>query len=240
MCKIAIIGYGKMGKEVERILTQEHIAVTAIIDNEADWVEKREQWRQCDVAIEFSTPATVVANLKRCIEAQIPVVCGTTGWESQQAEIIQLCKVHSSALIYGSNFSIGANLFFKVNELLAQMMNKQTRYDVQIEEIHHTAKLDIPSGTAITTANVILPQLDRKDYWTLDAEPAANAIRIEALRVGNETGTHTVQYRSANDQIKITHQAFNRIDFAGGAVKAALWLTQHHGVYAFKDIFMEV
>lgn len=238
--KIAIIGYGKMGKEIEKILLEEGIEVSATIDNDDDWKNKYEQFKQSDAAIEFSTPGTVLENLNRCFDANIPVVCGTTGWGKETENVIKKCQQASNALIYSSNFSIGANLFFKINELSAKLMNKQTQYDVMIEETHHTAKKDAPSGTAITTANLIINQLDRKEDWRLDDASSAQNINILAHRIGNEPGTHVVRYFSQNDSIEITHKAFNRSDFARGAVKAAIWLIQHRGIHQFKDIFLDI
>ena len=240
MLKVAILGYGKMGKEIEKILIREDLTITARIDNEDDWNTQREAFLTSDVAIEFSTPSTVVKNLNRCFEAGIPVVCGTTGWTNEAAEMIQKCKKSSNAMIYGSNFSIGANLFFKFNEMIAQMMNAQPQYDVMIEETHHAAKKDAPSGTAITTANIIINQLDRKSNWALEDDSDAADINIVAHRFGQETGTHAVRYQSDDDCLILCHKAFNRSIFAQGAARAARWLVAHPGIYEFKEIFLQV
>lgn len=241
MIKIAIIGYGKMGKMVEEVVKQTATAtVAAIIDNEADWEKQAEALTQCDVAIEFSTPQTVCANLLKCFELQIPVVCGTTGWHMQFAEIQDIAQKHGLSLIYGSNFSIGANLFFKLNETLARCMNEQPQYEVSIEETHHTAKLDAPSGTAVTTAQIIMQQLARKNQWALNGDTqtdTTDTLTITAHRIGDVNGIHTVHYESDEDIITLTHTAKSRIAFARGAVKAALWLTENAGIYEFKDIF---
>lgn len=238
--KVAILGYGKMGKEIEKILIRENLPIVTRIDNEEDWKNQQEAFLSADVAIEFSTPSTVVKNLNRCFEAGIPVVCGTTGWSQEAQEIIKKCKSTSNALIYGSNFSIGANLFFKINELTAQMMNKQPQYDVMIEETHHAEKKDAPSGTAITTANIIIDHLDRKSNWALEDDSDAGDINIVAHRFGQETGTHAVRYQSEDDCLILCHKAFSRSIFAQGAVRAARWLVAHPGVYAFNEIFLQI
>lgn len=229
-----------MGREIEKLLPTVGLELAATIDNEEEWSAQAEAFRTSDVAIEFSTPDTVIGNLRRCFDAGVPVVCGTTGWYSHCNELLDHCRHTSNALVYGYNFSIGANLFFKINELTAQLMNHHTQYDVIVEETHHTAKKDAPSGTAITTANLIINNLDRKTGWKLNDSSNPNDINVLAHRVGNEPGTHTVRYQSDNDFIEITHKAFNRAIFAQGAVRAARWLIDHKGIYPFKDIFMEV
>lgn len=240
MLKIVIIGYGKMGKEIEKQLKNENCEISAIIDNEDDWKLYRKAFENSDVAIEFSTPNTVINNLLQCFNAHIPVVCGTTGWAEETENMIKECQKTSNALVYGSNFSIGANLFFKINELTAQWMNHHQQYDVMIEETHHIAKKDAPSGTAITTANIIINQLDRKNGWALNDDRQPDNINILAHRIGNDPGTHVVRYRSDNDCIEITHQAFSRAGFAQGAIKAAFWLYKNRGIHPFHDIFMKI
>ncbi|MBR0078085.1 MAG: 4-hydroxy-tetrahydrodipicolinate reductase [Bacteroidales bacterium] len=238
--RATIIGYGRMGHEIEKLLSTVGLELVTTIDNDQEWRERADVFRSSDVAIEFSTPATVISNLYRCFDAGVPVVCGTTGWYDQSEEVLAYCRRTSNALVYGSNFSIGANLFFKINELTAQLMNRQTQYDVMVEETHHTAKKDAPSGTAITTANLIINNLNRKTGWKLDDGSNASDIKVVAHRIGNEPGTHVVRYQSDNDYIEITHKAFNRTIFAQGAVRAARWLAGHKGIYSFKDIFMEI
>lgn len=240
MIKVSILGYGKMGKEIEKIALRSGMEVVARIDNDEEWKQQQEAFLGSDVAIEFSTPNTVIDNMFRCFDANIPVVCGTTGWGQKEQEVIEHCKNSSNALIFGSNFSIGANLFFKINELTAQMMNKQAQYDVLVEETHHTAKKDAPSGTAITTANIIINQLDRKKGWALQDDSNAENINILAHRIGDVTGIHEVHYQSSSDRITLRHEAFNRAIFAEGAVRSALWLPQHRGIYRFNDIFMQI
>lgn len=234
--KVTIIGYGKMGKEIEKILLRAGHEVLATIDNDQEWAERMDKFLQSDVAIEFSTPQTVIGNLNRCFEHHIPVVSGTTGWQDQREAVIARCKAQGGSLVYGSNFSIGANLFFAINSLMAKMMNEQSQYDVSIDETHHITKKDAPSGTAITTAQLILAQLQRKHGWKLGEAPA-DEIAVRAHRVGDAAGIHTVTYTSDEDKIEITHTANSRLGFAQGAVKAAAWLVKNPGIYEFKDIF---
>jgi len=182
----------------------------------------------------------VVKNLTRCFEANIPVVCGTTGWTNVEKEILKQCQATSNALIYGSNFSIGANMFFKINDMMAQLMNQQPQYDVTIEETHHIHKKDAPSGTAIAIANIIINQLDRKKEWALEDDSDAADINIIAHRFGEEAGTHAVKYKSDDDCIILCHKAFNRAIFAQGAVRAARWLVKNRGIYPFYDISLNI
>ena len=240
MIKVAILGYGKMGKEIEKVVLREGMNIVACIDNEEDWENQREAFLSSDVAIEFSTPGTVVKNLTRCFEANIPVVCGTTGWPNVEKDILKQCQATSNALIYGSNFSIGANMFFKINDLMAQLMNQQPQYDVTIEETHHIHKKDAPSGTAIAIANIIINQLDRKKEWALEDDSDAADINIIAHRFGEEAGPHAVKYKSDDDCIILCHKAFNRAIFAQGAVRAARWLVKNRGIYPFYDIFLNI
>ena len=240
MIKVAILGYGKMGKEIEKVVFREGMNIVARIDNEEDWETQREAFLSSDVAIEFSTPGTVVKNLTRCFEANIPVVCGTTGWTNVEKDILKQCQATSNALIYGSNFSIGANMFFKINDMMAQLMNQQPQYDVTIEETHHIHKKDAPSGTAIAIANIIINQLDRKKEWALEDDSDAADINIIAHRFGEEAGTHAVKYKSDDDCIILCHKAFNRAIFAQGAVRAARWLVKNRGIYPFYDIFLNI
>lgn len=234
--KVTIIGYGKMGKEIEKILLRAGHEVLATIDNDQEWTERMDKFLRSDVAIEFSTPQTVIGNLNRCFEHHIPVVSGTTGWQDQREAVIARCKAEGGSLVYGSNFSIGANLFFAINSLMAKMMNEQSQYDVSIDETHHITKKDAPSGTAITTAQLLLAELQRKHGWKL-GDAAADEIAVRAHRVGDAAGIHTVTYTSDEDRIEITHTANSRLGFAQGAVKAAAWLVKNPGIYEFKDIF---
>lgn len=240
MKRIAIIGYGRMGKEIEMLLLSEGHTISVVIDNENDWKEKREQFINSDVAIEFSTPETTVENIKRCFQCHIPVVSGTTGWYHRINEVFSEAEKKQGNLIYGANFSIGANLFFMLNVQLAQWVNKLEQYDVEVEEIHHVKKIDAPSGTAITTAQLIIENLKRKNSWTMNNVPAQNEIKVIAKREGDVAGIHKVSYDSPEDVIQIIHQAKNRKGLAKGALKAAVWLTENPGVYEFKDVFLDI
>lgn len=236
MLSVAIIGYGKMGKEIETVLNEFHHDISVIIDRPEDWDRFDTRLRESDVAIEFSTPETAFENCKKCIEKHIPVVTGTTGWKEKLDNLLGLAENHESSLIYGSNFSIGANIFFMINKILAHTMDSQPQYDVSIEEIHHKAKKDAPSGTAISIAEIILEEIRRKKDWTLCPESESN-LSINAIRTGDVTGIHKVEYNSIEDTIELKHTAKSRKGFAWGAVKAAMWLKDHPGRYDFKDIF---
>lgn len=238
MKRVAIIGYGRMGKEIEALLLSEEYTISVIIDNEKDWVEKREQLITSDVAIEFSTPKTAVENIKKCFQYHIPIVSGTTGWYHRMSEVLDEAEKNQGSLIYGANFSIGANLFFMLNSQLAKWIDKLEQYDVEIEEIHHRTKIDAPSGTAITTAELIMENLTRKKSWSMNDASAKNEIKVIAKREGEVAGLHKVSYEAPEDVIQIIHQAKNRKGLAKGAVKAATWLTENRGVYEFKDIFL--
>jgi len=232
---IALIGYGKMGKEIEAIaIKRKHKIVLHVEKDNADLVTENDL-KRADVAIEFTTPHTVVDNLKRCITAGLPVVVGTTGWYDQFAEIEKLCLSKKSALFHATNFSVGVNLFFKVNKYLAELMNKYEEYEVSMEEIHHIHKLDKPSGTAITLANQIIDKIERKTKWSL-TEKGKDAVFIKDIREGEVPGTHVIRYHSAVDDIEIMHEAHNRKGFALGAVMAAEFLHGKKGIYTMDDI----
>jgi 4-hydroxy-tetrahydrodipicolinate reductase len=240
MYKIAIIGYGKMGHEVESLLQTYNMQVGVIIDNESDWELKWNQFILCDAAIEFSTPDTALSNLKKCISQNIPLVTGTTGWYDSIDEILKECKEKDSSLIYGSNFSIGANIFFTISTELAKLMNQQQQYDCTIHETHHIAKKDAPSGTAISIANKIIHELEGKKSWILGTPQNDSQLSITSSRIGNVVGEHHVTFSSFEDSLSIVHNANNRIGLATGAVKAALWLIKNPGTYNFSDIFFKI
>ncbi len=215
--KTAIIGYGKMGREIEKILNERNHEVVATFGSEGIDIQKL---KAADVAIEFSRPEAAFSNLAACFENKIPVVSGTTGWLSQYDEAVKLCQSNDSAFLYASNFSVGVNLFFEINKRLSELMNVHKEYDISIEEIHHTQKLDAPSGTAITLAEQIAENLDRKSGWTLNEKHAAEQIQIKAKRIENVNGTHIIHYDSEIDSIEIKHEAHSRKGFAYGAVLA--------------------
>jgi 4-hydroxy-tetrahydrodipicolinate reductase len=245
--KIALLGYGKMGKIIEQIALERQHQIVLKIDKDNQHEATTENLQQADVAIEFSTPSSVLGNIDRCFEAGVPIVIGTTGWYEQLNAVKAKCLAGNHALLYGSNYSVGVNIFFHVNRVLAKIMNQYPHYDVQVEEIHHTQKLDAPSGTAITIAEGILDGLDAKQQWknvvvSDDAEPAeetvtGNDLLIESLRIENVPGTHTVVYDSEIDTIEFKHTAHNRNGFALGAVLAAEWLKDKKGFFQVTDMF---
>jgi 4-hydroxy-tetrahydrodipicolinate reductase len=234
--KIVLIGYGKMGKEIERIsLGRGHQIVAKIdVDNQVDLAALTAA--EVDVAIEFSNPASAYANILTCINKQIPVVCGTTGWLEKKAEIEALTKEKQSTFFYASNYSIGVNLFFRLNKMLAQLMSPHKEYDIYTNEIHHIEKKDSPSGTAITIAEGIIEANGSKDKWVNNEIAAANEVAIWSQRESVIPGTHTVKYISKVDQIEITHEAFSREGFALGAVIAAEWIKDKKGVLGMDNM----
>lgn len=242
--KIALLGYGKMGQIIERLaLERGHQIVLKInIDNVFDFTKANLQ--TADVAIDFSAPDAAVANIYKCFEANLPIVVGTTGWYGELQQIKNDCLDSNNTLIYGSNFSIGVNLFFQLNKVLAKMMNNYPAYEVQVEEIHHTQKLDAPSGTAMTIAEDIIEVLDRKNEWVNEVvgTPMITVAKneqllIESHRIEAIPGTHTVLYSSEVDEIEIKHTAHNRAGFALGALVAAEWLQNKKGFYNITDLF---
>lgn len=233
--RIALLGYGKMGHEIEKIALEHGHSIGLIIDNENDWNEKSDALKLCDVAIEFSIPSVSVQNITRCIEMQIPVVIGTTGWYEYFEEITKHCIAKNGTMFYASNYSIGVNIFFDINQKLSSLLEAFPMYKPAITEIHHTQKLDSPSGTAITLANDIISQNSRFIQFT-EKNPKPNEIPINSLREGTVTGTHIITWNSDIDQITITHEAYNRRGFALGAIMAASWLKDRKGVFTMKDM----
>jgi 4-hydroxy-tetrahydrodipicolinate reductase len=218
---IALIGYGKMGHEIETIAKERGHSITLIIDRDNQKDLNHTNLNAVDVAIEFSTPETAFENIKTCLLVNTPVVSGTTGWLHKFDEAKQLAENGNGALFYASNYSIGVNLFFSLNRIMAQYVNMVKGYDIAIEEIHHTQKKDAPSGTAITLAEIISKEIDKMQGWTMDPETAENKIPIKARREGNVPGTHTITLNSEQDEIVLTHRAKSRKGFALGAVLAA-------------------
>ena len=233
--KIALLGYGKMGKEIEAIALQRGHTIVLKVDESNATTFTNEQLQQANVAIEFSTPHSVISNIKKCIHAQVPIVIGTTGWYDHFTEIETECKQNNGTLFHSTNFSLGVNLFFKVNTYLAELMNKYNEYDVEMEEIHHIHKLDKPSGTAITLANQVIDKVKRKTKWSItDASP--ETLFIKDVREGEVPGTHILKYKSAVDDIEIMHKAHNRKGFALGAVIAAEFVNNKKGIFTMTDL----
>jgi 4-hydroxy-tetrahydrodipicolinate reductase len=235
--KIAIIGYGKMGKIIEKLaLERGHDIVFRGTSADQSWkkLDAKPDW---DVAIEFTNPEAVIDNLEHLIRLGVPTICGSTGWNDEAERINRLVEQHNSALISASNFSVGVNLFFAINRYVARLMNQHPDYKVSIQEIHHTEKKDAPSGTAITTAENIIPFIDQLDSWELgDSATAPNKLPIEALRLPNVPGTHTVDYRSVIDTISISHEANNRAGFAIGALISAEFIIGKKGTFTIQDV----
>ncbi|MFC4686980.1 4-hydroxy-tetrahydrodipicolinate reductase [Epilithonimonas pallida] len=228
--KIALVGYGKMGKIIDEISQSRGHEVVARLRE----TPTKDSLNGADVAIEFSNPEAAFENIKVCLENHIPVICGTTGWLDKKPEIEKITLEQDTAFLYGSNFSLGVNLFFALNENLAKLMSKTTEYSVQLEEIHHIHKLDAPSGTAISIAEGIIEN-SKYEAWKLD-ETKDKELGIFAIREDEVPGTHSVFYRSEVDEIEIKHTAFNRNGFALGAVIAAEWIVGKQGVFSMKDV----
>ncbi|MBP6040720.1 MAG: 4-hydroxy-tetrahydrodipicolinate reductase [Flavobacterium sp.] len=228
--KIALLGYGKMGKVIERIALERGHEIVLKKDENNTY----EGLSNADVAIDFSVPSAAVENISSSFHANVPVVSGTTGWLDRYDEVITLCKEKKGGFISSSNFSLGVNLFFEINDYLAKIMAPYTSYSVAMEEIHHTQKLDAPSGTAISLAKGVIENSPYTN-WTLD-QANANEIHIDAKRIADVPGTHTVTYNSEVDSIEIKHTAHNREGFALGAVIAAEWLAGKQGVFTMKDV----
>ena len=244
--KIALLGYGKMGKIIEKIATDRKHEIVLKIDHDNLHELTAENLKKADVAIEFTMPGSVLGNIAKCFEAGTPVVVGTTGWYDELENIKQQCEENNSTLLYATNFSVGVNIFFKINKMLAKLMNNYPYYDVQVEEIHHTQKLDSPSGTAITIAEGIIENIDAKKDWLnvlttddnkTEGNISQNELLIESLRIDSVPGTHTVIYDSEVDSIEFKHTAHNRNGFALGAVLAAEWLQDKKGFHSVQDMF---
>ena len=234
--KIALIGYGKMGKAIEEIAVQRnHTTVLKIDINNTDTFTK-ENLQQCDVAIEFTGPHSAVDNIAKCLDAGIPVISGSTGWLDKWELIKTKCETLNGALLYASNFSVGVNIFFELNKKLAQLMSKQTEYEVSMEEIHHTQKKDAPSGTAITLAQQVLENITSKKKWINDVAKYPNELSIISKRIDPAPGTHTIKYSSTIDDIEIIHTAHSRTGFATGAVLAAEFIAGKKGIFTMRDV----
>ena len=229
--KIALFGYGKMGKVIDKIAKNRgHKIIYRIDENSINYDLKK-----VDVAIDFSTPKAAFSNINMALENSIPIISGTTGWLDHYNKAVKLCNEKNGAFLYASNFSLGVNIFFEINRQLAKIMNNYPEYVIKMKEIHHIEKIDAPSGTAITLAESIIKETDYQK-WSLNKDFKENEISIEAQRLSDKTGTHEVIYKSEIDEIKIKHAAENREGFGLGAVIAAEWLIGKKGVFSMKDV----
>lgn len=242
--RIALLGYGKMGRAVEAAAIERGHTIGAAVDDEDDWMEKLDEVRGCDVAVDFSTPATAVGNIMRCFDMNLPVVVGTTGWYDHLESVAHDCQQRGQRLFVASNFSIGMNIMFELNSRLARLMDSRPGYEVSISETHHIHKIDAPSGTAITLANDIIEELQRKERWVLTEGPGAKPARrltrktipITSIREGEVPGIHEVTYDSDEDTITLRHSAKSRKGLAAGAVLAAEYLIDHTGICTMHDL----
>ncbi|MGB1349341.1 MAG: 4-hydroxy-tetrahydrodipicolinate reductase [Flavobacteriaceae bacterium] len=229
--KIALFGYGKMGKVIEKIAKNRgHKIIYRIDENSINYDLKK-----VDVAIDFSTPKAAFSNINMALENSIPIISGTTGWLDNYNNAVKLCNEKNGAFLYASNFSLGVNIFFEINRQLAKIMSNHPEYVIKMKEIHHIEKIDAPSGTAITLAESIIKETDYQK-WSLNKDFKENEISIEVQRLSDKTGTHEVIYKSDIDEIKIKHAAVNREGFGLGAVIAAEWLIGKKGVFSMKDV----
>ncbi|MCF8302104.1 MAG: 4-hydroxy-tetrahydrodipicolinate reductase [Bacteroidales bacterium] len=234
--KIAVLGYGRMGKEIEKAALDRGHEIALIIDDEDDWNEKQEGLAQCDAAIDFSRPDAVVTNIYRCFEKNVPVIVGTTAWNDRLKEVKEHCRNKDQTLFVASNFSIGVNILFELNKQLAGLMDKYAEYEPVITETHHIHKIDAPSGTAITLANEMIKQLARKSEWNKEKSEHPGQVAVKSIREDEIPGTHRITYDSAVDSVEIKHEAKNRKGFARGAVVAAEWVKEKKGFFEMKDM----
>ena len=234
--KIALIGYGKMGKAIEEIAVQRGHEIVLKIDlhNAADFTAANLQKANC--AIEFTGPQSAFNNVMKCLEYGVPLVCGSTGWLDKLDEVKAFCKQQNGCFLYASNFSVGVNIFFEINKRLAELMKPHADYNISMEEIHHTQKKDAPSGTAVTLAEQVLEKIDRKNRWVNNETSDPRELAIISKRIDPAPGTHTVSYHSAIDTIDIVHTAHNRTGFATGAVLAAEFVKGKKGIFSMKDV----
>lgn len=234
--KIALIGYGKMGKAIEEIALQRGHQVVLKIDFDNQAAFTKENLQQADVAIEFTGPHSAADNVLRCLGYGVPLVCGSTGWLEKWNEAKKMCEEQNGTLLYASNFSVGVNLFFEINKYVAALMSKHPEYDVQMEEIHHTQKKDAPSGTAITLAEQVLEHITAKKKWVNESSRNAAELSIISKRIDPAPGTHSIRYTSAIDDIEIIHTAHSRKGFATGAILAAEFIAGKKGIFSMKEV----
>jgi 4-hydroxy-tetrahydrodipicolinate reductase len=234
--KIALIGYGKMGKAIEEIAIKNGHEIVLKITSQNISDLNVENLQRADVAIEFTNPHSAVNNLKNCFDANVPIVCGSTGWLENWQETENYCTEKKGALLFSSNFSVGVNIFFELNKKLAMLMSNRPEYSISIEEIHHTQKKDAPSGTAITLAEGILNNNHNKEKWVLGETENKTELGITSKRIDPAPGTHIINYDSPIDSIEIKHTAHSRVGFASGAVLAAEFLKGKKGIFGMKDV----
>ncbi len=237
--KIALLGYGKMGKTIHALMQKGGKDQLILKTNSLSSELTADDLRDVEVAIEFSRPNVVLKNIEACLQNGVPIVVGTTGWYTHFAQVSKQVRQHNGSLFYASNFSLGVNVFYEINKKLAALMAKYPQYNVDIQEIHHTEKLDAPSGTAITLANQILPNYPQLKGWHCGANPPENHLPITALRQEAVKGTHEIKYSSNIDEISIVHKAFSREGFALGAVQAAHWLKDKRGIFTMTDMIAQ-
>ena len=233
---IALIGYGKMGKAIEAIATAKDFHFPLIITSSNTAELTKANLQKADVAIEFTNPQSALKNIRACIDAGVPVICGSTGWYDHEEEIKNYCITHNGALLYASNFSIGVNIFFEINKKLASLMAARSEYDVHIDETHHTQKKDAPSGTAISLAQQIIDLRSDKNVWTIAETASPGEVKISSKRIDPAPGTHRVLYSSPVDDIEIIHTAHSRQGFAAGAVAAAEFIRGKRGIFSMADV----
>ncbi|HCX72554.1 MAG TPA: 4-hydroxy-tetrahydrodipicolinate reductase [Candidatus Cloacimonas sp.] len=243
MLKIALIGYGRMGKLLEQLASQNNCQVVAKIDPDLGNEINAENLKDAEVCIEFSTPTAVFSNIEKLIKLGKNIVVGTTGWQEQLTEVENIVTKAGTGLVFGSNFSVGMNLFFQINQAAAQLMNEVENYDVLGYEMHHNRKQDSPSGTAIKLGNILLENIARKKKLQLDRvqrKIEADELHFASLRGGDIPGTHSIIYDSVADSIELKHTARNRQGFALGALKAAHWIKDKQGCYDFTEVFLQL
>lgn len=238
--KIAIVGYGRMGRAIEKAALAKGHEIVVVIDSENDWQTYSGNLAKADVAVEFTTPETAAKNISRCLGSKMPVVTGTTAWEDRLPEIKKQCLDENGALFIASNFSLGVNIFFRLNKWLATVMDKFNQYDPSIDETHHTGKLDKPSGTAKQLAEDLINELRRKKKWVSGESVDKDLVPVISQRLEDVPGTHVVRYESAEDILEIKHTAHSREGFARGAVMAAEWLQGKKGVFSMDDLLSEM
>jgi 4-hydroxy-tetrahydrodipicolinate reductase len=238
--KIAIAGYGKMGKTIESIAKDFGHKIVAVVDTEKDWETKNKEIGQADVIIEFTMPSAAPSNIRRCFNLNIPVVSGTTGWHDQTEIIKKECLATNNTLLTAPNFSIGVNIFFYLNRYLAKIMNRMYQYDLLLEEVHHQHKLDSPSGTAKLLADDLISLIERKESWINSKSNDTKVLQVISTRLGEVPGTHLIRYFSDFDEIEIKHTAVNRLGFARGALMAAERIKDKKGFFTFTDLMEDL